>query len=82
MTTHKQQRNGLQYVAKYERGHVQVFEGRRLRYLVTGFFHLTNSVHVETLHGPTPTGKERQRIQSRAYEAMANATAKAHREAA
>jgi len=69
---------GLAYVAKYRRGHVQVFGGRRLRYLVTGYFHLTNSGHIETICGPMPNEAERRQIFKAANEAMRQATAQIH----
>ena len=60
----------LQYVAKPRRGHVQVFDGRRLRYLVTGYARLEVPTHIETLYGPLPTPAERIRITSKAHQAM------------
>lgn len=67
----------LTYIAKPRRGHVQVFEGRRLRYLVTGYFHLVNVGHVETLYGPLAEGRERSAIFKLASHAMSAATATA-----
>ena len=72
---------GLVYVAKYRRGHVQVFEGRRLRYLVTGYFSPARggemAHQVETLYGPLATGRDYLRILRNADRAHACAEAQA-----
>lgn len=65
---------GLTFVGKPRRGHVQVFDGRRLRYLVTGYFNgdMSAARRIETLYGPTPAGVEYLRILRKAdnaYEA-------------
>ena len=75
MTTATTKPARLQYVAHYDRGHVQVFDGRRLRYLVTGYFHLVNTAHIEVLYGPMPTTHERGHIFKLAGEAMTQAHA-------
>jgi len=76
----------LVYVAKYRRGHVQVFEGRRLRYLVTGYFCPARggevAHQVETLYGPLATGTDYLRILRNADRAHACAEAEAHQVAA
>ena len=69
MSKHTNGTSRLTFVAKVRRGHVQVFDGRRLRYLVTGYCvgpDVPAARRIETLYGPFPQGRDYLRLLSKA----------------